>query len=51
MPLRYLLAGGLSLRSLVPARDGRLWRALERPLRPLRHVLGMFALVVLERAP
>jgi SAM-dependent methyltransferase len=51
MPLRYLLAGGISMRSLVPARDGRFWRALEGWLEPWRHSLGMFALVVLERTP
>jgi SAM-dependent methyltransferase len=49
MPLRYLVAGGISLRSLAPAVSAPLWVALERALRPLRHRLGMFALLVLER--
>jgi hypothetical protein len=37
------------LRALAPAFSGPLWRALEAMLRPWRHRLGMFALVVLER--
>ncbi|HYX24549.1 MAG TPA: hypothetical protein VFC23_10395 [Thermoanaerobaculia bacterium] len=49
MPFRYLVSGGISLRSLMPAWTFPLWRGLERALHPLRHRLAMFALVVLER--
>jgi len=50
MPLRYLVAGGISLRNLVPAVSAPLWRGLEWLLRPWRHRLAMFALIVLERS-
>lgn len=49
MPVRYLVSGGMSLRALAPVFSGPLWRGLEALLRPCRHRLGMFALVVLER--
>jgi SAM-dependent methyltransferase len=49
MPLRYLVAGGMSLRSVAPAASAPLWRGIERALRPWRHRLGMFAVVVLAR--
>lgn len=49
MPLRYLVSGGVSLRSLAPAATAPLWRGIEAAVRPWRHRLGMFALVVLER--
>ena len=46
MPLRYLLSGGVSMRSLQPGWMHGPWRALER-LAGGR--CGMFALIVLER--
>ena len=49
MPFRYLLTGGVSLRSLTPRFTAAGWRALERALHGQRHRLGMFAHVVLER--
>ncbi len=49
MPLRYLLAGGVSRRDLLPGFTEPLWRGLEGGLHPLRHQLAMFALVVLRR--
>jgi hypothetical protein len=49
MPVRYLLAGGVSLRALVPKRSHPLWVAAERLLRPWMDHLAMFALIVLER--
>ena len=51
MPMRYLLAGGISLRNLLPGVTGPLWRGAERLLRPWRDRLAMFALIVLERRP
>jgi hypothetical protein len=50
MPLRYLVAGGVSLRTLAPAASYSLWAAAERLLRPWMPHLAMFALIVLERA-
>jgi SAM-dependent methyltransferase len=50
MPVRYLLAGGVSLRALVPSPSYALWTAAERLLRPWMHHLAMFALIVLERS-
>ena len=49
MPLRYILSGGVSLRSLMPTWSFRFWRAVEYFLQPWRRSLGMFALIVLER--
>lgn len=49
MPFRYLVSGGISLRSLMPAVSYPLWRGVERALAPFRHRLAMFAHVVLER--
>jgi SAM-dependent methyltransferase len=49
MPFRYLLSGGVSLRSLMWNRTFRLWRALEKSLTPWMHGLAMFAKIVLVR--
>ncbi len=51
MPFRYLLSGGVSMRALAPAGSFALWRALEDLLSPWMNLLGMFALIVLERTP
>jgi SAM-dependent methyltransferase len=49
MPFRYLVSGGVSLRSLTPAATYPLWRGVERALSPFAGRLAMFAHVVLER--
>lgn len=46
MPIRYLLSGGVSLRSLAPAWTFRLWKLCEAPF---NRRAGMFALIVLRR--
>ena len=48
-PFSYLASGGVSLRSLAPGWSYRLWRGLERALRPLMSRLAMFALIIVER--
>jgi SAM-dependent methyltransferase len=50
MPFRYLLSGGVSMRSLAPAWTFGLVRGLEALLTPLNAYLAMFAVIVLERA-
>jgi len=49
MPFRYLLSGGVSLRSLAPAATFGAWRALERALSPWMAHWAMFARVTLRR--
>jgi SAM-dependent methyltransferase len=49
MPFRYLLSGGVSLRSLAPAWTFGLWRGVERALDPWMDRLGLFAQIVLTR--
>ena len=51
MPFRYLVSGGVSLRSLSPAWSYPLWCAVERLLEPFDDRLAMFALIVVERRP
>ena len=48
MPFRYLVSGGVSLRTLAPAATYPLWRGLDRALGSR---LALFAHVVLERRP
>ncbi len=50
MPFRYLLSGGLSLRSLAPSWSFGLWRELENILGRWSNQLAMFAQIVLRRA-
>jgi SAM-dependent methyltransferase len=50
MPFRYLVSGGVSMRSLMPGAAFGLWRGLENLLRPWMKHLAMFAFIVLERA-
>ena len=45
LPFRYLLSGGVGLRSLVPGFTQMVWLNLERLLEPLMPQLGMFAFV------
>jgi SAM-dependent methyltransferase len=49
MPFRYLLSGGMSLRSLSPVCTFGLWRGLEAMLQPWMHSLAMFARIQLMR--
>lgn len=49
MPFRYVISGGVSMRSLMPAWTFGLWRSVERALAPWNDHLGMFAQIVLER--
>ncbi len=49
MPIRYLLSGGMSVRSLMPGWTFAAWRWAEGALHPLMHWLAMFALIVLTR--
>lgn len=49
MPFRYVISGGVSMRSLMPAWTFGFWRSVERALTPLNAHLGMFAQIVLER--
>jgi SAM-dependent methyltransferase len=49
MPLRYLLSGGVSLRSLMPGWSFGLWRGAEGLLEPYMGDLAMFARIVLIR--
>jgi len=50
MPFRYLLSGGVSMRSLAPGWSFGFWRGLERALQRWMRRLGMFALIVLKRS-
>lgn len=49
MPLRYLISGGVSLRSLAPGWSFELWRWLESAFEKLVGPSPMFATIVLER--
>lgn len=49
MPFRYLLSGGVSLRSLAPGWSFGLWRWIEERMDPWSATWGTFATVVLRR--
>jgi SAM-dependent methyltransferase len=49
MPFRYLLSGGVSLRSLMPSWTFSGWRYLEQQLNPWMNHLAMFATLVVRR--
>jgi SAM-dependent methyltransferase len=49
MPFRYLVSGGVSLRSLSPGWSFELWRHMENVLGCWSNQLAMFAFVVLRR--
>jgi SAM-dependent methyltransferase len=49
MPFRYLLSGGVSMRSLAPGWSFGAWTGLERLLAPAMGSLAMFAHIVLRR--
>lgn len=49
MPFRYLVSGGVSMRTLMPGFLHGAWAALENLLKSHRAALGMFAFVLLSR--
>ena len=49
MPFRYLVSGGVSLRSLMPGWSSSLWRSVEAILQAGAPRSGMFARIVLRR--
>ena len=49
MPLRYLVSGGVSLRSLMPGWTSGAWSALERVMGGNAGGMAMFARIVLRR--
>lgn len=49
MPFRYLVSGGVSLRSPMPGWTFGLWRGLERALQPWMNTWAMFAQIVLVK--
>jgi SAM-dependent methyltransferase len=49
MPFRYVMSGGVSMRSLMPGWAYGFWRSIERLLTPWNRQLGMFAQIALER--
>ena len=49
MPFRYIVSGGVSLRSLQPGWSYVFWRNLEQTLRPFMPRLAMFAQIVLQK--
>jgi len=49
MPFRYLVSGGVALRSLMPGWTFGLWRGLEEWLEPWEDNLAMFVHIVLVR--
>jgi SAM-dependent methyltransferase len=49
MPFRYLISGGVSLRSIMPAATVGFWRSLEKALEPWMGSLAMFAKITLKR--
>jgi SAM-dependent methyltransferase len=49
MPFRYLLSGGVGMRSLLPGFTHSAWKTLERMLEPQMSKLAMFAFVSLQK--
>jgi SAM-dependent methyltransferase len=49
LPFRYLVSGGVGMRSLMPGFTHGAWTALERALQPQMQRLGMFAFVSLVK--
>jgi SAM-dependent methyltransferase len=49
MPLRYLLSGGISLRTSMPGWTFAAWRGVERLMRPVMGDVAMFATITLRR--
>lgn len=49
MPFRYLVSGGVSMRTLMPGRTTSLWKFIERACEPQMKRLAMFSLISLRR--
>lgn len=49
MPFRYLISGGVSLRTLMPGWTFGIWRKIENALQPWMANLAMFAQIILVR--
>jgi hypothetical protein len=49
MPFRYVLSGGVSMRSFAPGWSFGMWRRLESILSPWMNSLAMFARIGLRR--
>jgi SAM-dependent methyltransferase len=49
LPFRYLVSGGVSMRSLMPGFTHGVWAGLERLLEPSMSRMGMFAFITLRR--
>ena len=49
LPFRYLVSGGVGMRSLMPGFTGSAWTCLERLLESQMPRLGMFALIAVRR--
>lgn len=49
MPFRYLVSGGISLRSLMPAWSYELWRRVDELFEPWMSEWAMFAMILLRR--
>jgi len=49
MPFRYLVSGGVSMRSLMPTFSYGIWATLERIIEPWIRNWAMFALIVIGR--
>jgi SAM-dependent methyltransferase len=50
MPFRYLVSGGVSMRTLMPGFTTPLWRSIERACEPQMKRMAMFSLIALRRA-
>jgi SAM-dependent methyltransferase len=51
LPFRYLLSGGVGMRSLTPGFTHPIWKGIERMLAPQMSRLAMFAFVSLRKCP
>jgi SAM-dependent methyltransferase len=49
LPFRYLVSGGVGMRSLMPGFTYSMWERVERMIEPHMSKLGMFAFVSLRR--
>jgi len=49
MPFRYLLSGGVSMRTLMPGWTFGFWKRVEQLISPLNGRMAMFAYIVVER--
>jgi SAM-dependent methyltransferase len=49
LPFRYILSGGVAMRSLMPGFTHRAWATLERVLRSQMPRIGMFAFIALQK--